>query len=128
MKYNYTKETNNNFLETIENVKTALSAEGFGVLTEIDLKTTMKKKLNIDYENYIILGACNPEFADKALQSEYEIGLMLPCNIIVYEKNTKVFVSAIMPTIAMEMVENLELKEIAMEIEKKLKRVIDSIS
>jgi len=127
MKYNYTKKINLNFQELIPLLKEALQTEGFGVLTEIDLKAVMKKKLDIEYDNYVILGACNPGFADKALQTEYEIGLMLPCNIIAYEKDKTVFVSAIMPTVAMGMIENKELQNIAKEVEIKLKSVIDSL-
>ncbi len=127
MQYSYKKQLDITFDDSIEKIKEALSIEGFGVLTEIDVKSTMKKKLELDYNNYIILGACNPEFAHKALQSEYEIGLMLPCNVIVYEKDSNVFVSVIMPTSAMGMVDNTELKDIAKEVEEKLKRVVDSM-
>jgi len=128
MKYNYTKNIRLNFQESITSLKDALKIEGFGILTEIDVRATMKMKLGLEYENYMIFGACNPEFAYKALQLEYEIGLMLPCNVIIYEKENEVFVSAIMPTVAMGMVENKELQSIAEEVEIKLKRVIDSLA
>ena len=104
-----------------------LAKEGFGVLTEIDVKATLKKKLNVDYDDYVILGACNPPFAFKALQAEKEIGLLLPCNIIIYRESGYTFASAILPTIAMSAVENNKLTGIAQEVEAKLKSVIDNI-
>jgi uncharacterized protein (DUF302 family) len=104
-----------------------LQKKGFGVLTEIDVKATIKKKLDIDFDNYIILGACNPPFAYKALQAEKEIGLMLPCNVIVYSNDGKTIVSAILPTEAMKSIGNSSLDEIAKIIEQKLKKVVDSI-
>ena len=125
--YSYKKQINGSFEEVVEKTKQALKNEGFGVLTEIDVKDTLKKKLDIDYEDYIILGACNPHFAYKALQAEKEIGLMLPCNVIVYKQDNSVFVSTILPTIAMSSVDNPELKGIAEEVELKLKKVVDFI-
>lgn len=125
--YGYKKQASISFENAVEKTRQELKKEGFGVLTEIDVKATLKKKLDVDYDKYIILGACNPPFAHKALQAEKEIGLMLPCNVIVYENNEKVFVSAILPTKAMSMIDNPELKEIAEQIEEKLKKVVDSI-
>jgi len=127
MSYSYKKQVSLPFSEAVEKTKEELKKEGFGVLTEIDVKATMKKKLDVDYENYIILGACNPAFAHKALQAEKEIGLLLPCNVIVYEDKGDVFVSAIVPSVAMGMVKNSSLPEIAREVEEKLKRAIDNI-
>lgn len=127
MNYGYKKTTTLSFSEAVEKTKEELAKEGFGVLTEIDVKATMKKKLDLDYDNYIILGACNPPFANKALQIEKEIGLLLPCNVIVYEDNDTVTISGILPSVGMSMVENPELAEIAKEVEKKLKDAIDSI-
>ena len=127
MKYGYTKEVSLTFEEAVIKVKEVLVANGFGVLTEIDVKATMKKKLGVEYENYIILGACNPQFAHKALEEEKEIGLLLPCNVIVYENDGKVHVSAILPSVAMGMVENEKLPAIATEVETLLKKVIDHI-
>lgn len=127
MQYGYSKKIKLPFEEVILQVKKALTKEGFGVLTEIDVKATMKKKLNVDYDNYVILGACNPGYAHKALQEEKKIGLLLPCNVIVYEDNSDVYVSAILPAVAMGMVENPKLSEISKEIEEKLKAVIDSL-
>jgi uncharacterized protein (DUF302 family) len=125
--YGERKELQVTFENAVEKTRQELQKEGFGVLTEIDVKATLKKKLDVDYDNYIILGACNPQFAHKALQVEKEIGLMLPCNVIVYEQNDKVFVSAIKPSKAMAMIENDELRCIAGEVEQKLKRVIDNV-
>ena len=127
MNYGYKKQVVTSYEETIARTKEELQKEGFGVLTEIDVKATLKKKLNVDFDNYIILGACNPPFAYQALQAEKDIGLLLPCNVIVYESGGKTYVSAIVPTVAMNMVENPGLENIAVEVEKKLKKVIDSI-
>ncbi len=128
MKYGYSKKVALSFEDAVVKIKEELSKEGFGVLTEIDVKATMKKKLDVNYDNYIILGACNPQFAHKALQEEKEIGLLLPCNVIVYEDGGAVYVSAIIPSVAMSMVENENLPIIAKEVEGKLKAVIDSLS
>lgn len=125
--YGYKKETTLSFTEAVDKIKEELKTEGFGVLTEIDVKATLKKKLDVDYEDYIILGACNPSFAYKALQTEKEIGLLLPCNIIIYSDKGKTIISAILPTEAMAMVHNSHLKEIALSVEKKLKNVIDKV-
>ena len=127
MNYGYKKQVNASYEETITRTKEELQKEGFGVLTEIDVKATLKKKLDVDFDNYVILGACNPPFAFQALQAEKDIGLLLPCNVIVYEADGKTYVSAIVPTVAMNMVENPGLKNIAVEVEKKLKKVIDNI-
>jgi uncharacterized protein (DUF302 family) len=125
--YGYKKEVDASFKEAIEKTKEELQKEGFGVLTEIDVTATLKKKLNLDYDDYIILGACNPPFAHKALQIEKDIGLLLPCNVIVFRDNEDTYVSAVLPTKAMSMIENPDLMKIAEEIEEKLKKVIESI-
>jgi uncharacterized protein (DUF302 family) len=125
--YNYNKQLDMKFEEAVEKTREELKKEGFGVLTEIDVKATLKKKINVDFDKYIILGACNPSFAHKALLAEKEIGLMLPCNVIIYEDKEKVTVSAILPTTAMGMVDNPALEEIAEEVESKLKKVIDNV-
>jgi uncharacterized protein (DUF302 family) len=127
MKYGYTKKVELSFSEAIERNLEELPKEGFGVLTEINVKETLKRKLDLDMDDYIILGACNPSFAHKALVIEHEIGLLLPCNIIVYKKEGDVFVSAILPSVAMSMVENPDLQVIAEEIEGKLKKVINNL-
>lgn len=125
--YGYKRIIDLNFNDAVSKVKQELQKEGFGVLTEIDVKATLKKKLNIDYDNYIILGSCNPPFAYKALESEKDIGLLLPCNVIVYEEKGNVAIASILPTVAMSIIDNVKLKEIADEVEKKLKIVIDNI-
>lgn len=125
--YGYKKVTAMSFTETLNRTKEELKNEGFGVLTEIDVKATLKKKLDVDYDDYIILGACNPSFAHKALQAEKDIGLLLPCNVIIYSDNGQIVVSAILPSEAMGMVHNAHLKEIALAVEHKLKNVIDKI-
>ena len=127
MKYGYSKITSFSFEEAVEKVTSALVTEGFGVLTTIDVKATMKKKLNLEYENYTILGACNPEFAHKALEAEKEIGLLLPCNVIVYQTGDTVHVSAMLPSAAMSAVENDTIADVAIAVEEKLKRVIDAV-
>jgi len=127
MDYGYKKQANAPYEQTVSKTKEELQKEGFGVLTEIDVKATLKKKLDVDFNKYIILGACNPPFAYQALETEKDIGLLLPCNVIVYESEGKTYVSAIVPTVAMNMVENTGLEKIAVEVEKKLKKVIDSI-
>ena len=125
--YNYSKKVNLSFEEAITRAKIELQKEDFGILTEIDVKATLKKKLDVDFQDYVILGACNPPNAYKSLQAEIEIGLMLPCNVIVYQKDEHVFVSAVMPTVAMGMINSESLKDIAINIENKLKKAIDSI-
>jgi uncharacterized protein (DUF302 family) len=125
--YGIKKEVNMSYDEAVEKAREELQKEGFGVLTEIDVKATLKKKLDVDFDKYIILGACNPPMAHKALQAEQDIGLMLPCNVIVYEKDGKTFVSVIKPTVAMQMIENEKLAEIADQVEGKMKKVIENM-
>ncbi len=127
MTYSIKKKVRYAFVDAVAKVKAALAAEGFGVLTEIDVAATLKKKLNVDYDNYIILGACNPPFAYQALQAEKEIGLFLPCNVIVYEEKGGTFVSAILPSEAMGMIDNPPLMEIARQVEEKLKKAIEFV-
>lgn len=127
MNYGIKKHVHHSFVDAVELAKTALSKEGFGVLTEIDVKATLKSKIDVDWSNYTILGACNPSLAFKALQAEKEIGLLLPCNLIIYEEEGNVFVSAIRPTVAMEMVKNPAVADIAKQVEEKLLAVINSL-
>ncbi|MBR9690681.1 DUF302 domain-containing protein [Candidatus Woesearchaeota archaeon] len=127
MEYGYKKEIDMPYEEAMEKIKEELKKEGFGVLTEIDVKATLKKKLGVDFDKYIILGVCNPPYAYKSLQAEQDIGLLLPCNVIVYEKDKKTYVSAIKPTIAMQMIDNEKLKDIALEIEGRLKKAVDNV-
>lgn len=127
MSYGFSKEVSLGFEEAVSKAREELKKEGFGILTEIDVKKTLKEKIDVDYDDYLILGACNPGFAHKALQAEKEIGLLLPCNVIVYVKDGKTFVSAINPMEAMGMVENEELKGISEEVSGKLKKVVDNL-
>jgi len=127
MKYGYSKIVSLPFERAIEKVTEVLASEGFGVLTTIDVKATMKKKLDVDYENYTILGACNPQFAHQALQAEKEIGLLLPCNVIVYQTGEEVHVSAMLPSAAMSTVENDAIADVATAVEEKLQHVIDDM-
>ena len=126
MSYYFTKKLNLSFDKAIAEVTEALKKEGFGILTDIDVKATLKKKLDVEFRKYRILGACNPPFAYKALQAEDKIGTMLPCNVIVQEiSDGQVEVTAIDPLASMQAVENPALKKIATEISNKLKTVID---
>ena len=128
IRYGFTKELDIPYKTVIELVKEALKKEGFGVLTEIDVQEKMKEKLGIDMNKYIILGACNPPNAYKAILAEENIGLMLPCNVIVYEKDSKTVLSVIRPTVAMQMVDNVELQKIAEAVEGQLKKAFDAIN
>lgn len=128
MNYHISKIINADFDTAIDKVKEELAKEGFGVLTDIDIKSTFKNKLGIDFNNYRILGACNPGFAYEALKSENRIGTMLPCNVIIQEHdNGEVEVSAVDPVASMMSVGNDELGDIATAVRTKLKRVIDSL-
>lgn len=129
MPYYYSKKLNNvAFDQAIEKVTAALKEEGFGVLTEIDVTATLKKKLDVDFKPYRILGACNPGFAHKALQAEDKIGAMLPCNVIVQQQDkNSVEVSVVDPVASMQAVENEGLGKIAGEVRDKLKKVLESI-
>lgn len=128
MEYYFNKTITDSFENAIQKVTEALKKEGFGILTEIDLKATLKKKLDVDFYNYTILGACNPPFAYKALLAEDKIGTMLPCNVIVQEKVAgQIEVSAVDPAASMLAVENKGLVEIATEIRDRLKKVIEQL-
>ena len=128
MSYYFSKITDLSYDEAIAKTTAALKDEGFGVLTEIDVKATLKAKIDVDFPRYVILGACNPQFAHKALQSEPHIGTMLPCNVVVRENEagqTEIF--AVDPIASMRAVENTELGAVAEEVRQKLKAVIESI-
>jgi uncharacterized protein (DUF302 family) len=126
--YGFTKVVEYSFEDAIRKVTESLNTEGFGILTEIDVKETLKKKLNVEFRPYKILGACNPPFAYKSLQTEEQIGLMLPCNVIVYvnDKNETI-VAAIDPLASMKAVKNEKLGEVAIIIQNKLKKVIEEL-
>ena len=129
MKYYFNKVLKGkNFEDAIELATAALKDEGFGVLTEVDVKETLKKKIDVDFKKYKILGACHPEYAYKALQKENKIGVFLPCNVIVEEhENGDVEVSSVDPVASMMAVENEELGCVANEIRAKMMRVIKSL-
>jgi len=128
MSYHFSKTCNLSFENAVGKVTEDLKKEGFGILTEIDVQETLKKKLNVDFRKYKILGACNPPFAYQALQAEDKIGTMLPCNVVVQEKDGgKVEVSAVDPVASMTAIKNPELAAIAEQIRAKLKKVIESL-
>lgn len=128
MSYYYSRIVPGNFEEVITKVTSELKNEGFGVITQIDVTQTLKDKIGVAFYNYRILGACNPSFAYKALQIEDKIGTMLPCNVIVQEKNKgEIEVSSINPMTSMKAVNNPSLEKVAVEIQNKLHRVIDSL-
>lgn len=129
MSYYIATEVDGSFEKAVEATIEALTAEGFGILTEIDVKATMRQKLDIDYGNYRILGACNPSFAHLALEAENKIGTMLPCNVIVRETDSgTIEVAAVDPVSSMQAVGNPALAEIAGEIQQRLRRVIASLT
>ena len=128
MQYYFNKTIALPFDEAITRVIDALQKEGFGILTDIDVQNTLKKKLDVDFKKYRILGACNPSFAYKALQAESRIGTMLPCNVIVQEtEGGEVEVSAIDPIASMQAVQNPALEDIAKQVQAKLRNVIHSV-
>ncbi len=128
MNYYFNKTINGTFEEVIDRVTQALKEEGFGILTEIDIKETLKKKLDVDFKKYRILGACNPPYAHKALLAEDKVGTMLPCNVIVQEVAARVIeVAAVNPMSSMQAVDNDALKGIAQEITLKLENVIEKL-
>ncbi len=128
MSYYFSKTVNEDFDKAIDHVTEELKKEGFGVLTQIDVKDTLKKKLDVDFKKYQILGACNPNFAYQALQSEDKIGTMLPCNVIVEQNpDGSVEVSAVDPVASMASVKNDSLGGVAMQVREKLQRVINNL-
>jgi len=125
--YYYSKKVSLDLDEAVSRITQLLKAEGFGILTEIDVKSTLKKKLDVDFRNYRILGACNPPFAYKALQAEDKIGTMLPCNVIVQETpDGGVEIAAIDPIASMKAVDNPALWEIAETVGEKLKKIVQN--
>lgn len=128
MSYYFSKKLNGSFEEVKEKVVTALKERGFGVLTEISIDETFKKKLDVDYKKYHILGACNPNYAYKALASEDHIGLMLPCNVIITESASNEFeVAAVDPAASMAAVKNIDLMEVAVDVRDLLKEAINEL-
>lgn len=128
MSYHFSKSIDRPFEQAIEDVTQALQSEGFGVLTTIDVKATLKKKLDVDFPPYTILGACNPKYAYQALQAENKIGTMLPCNVILRQTDDGgVEISAVDPIASMAAIDNPDLAEIALTVQGLLKRVIDKV-
>lgn len=128
MSYYFNKIVDMTFDEAIAKATEELNKEGFGVLTEIDVTGALKKKINVDFRKYRILGACNPSFAHKALLAEDKIGTMLPCNVIIQEHaDGKIEVAAIDPVASMQAIHNESLGEIAMKVQAKLKQVVENI-
>ncbi len=128
MSYYFSKKIEGPFGKAVERVISSLKREGFGVLTEIDVKETLKKKLDVDFQEYRILGACNPPYAYQALKTENKIGIMLPCNLIVQEiSEGQIEVAAVDPVASMKAIENHALLEIANQVQMKLKKVIKSL-
>ncbi len=128
MSYYFSKKLKMPFDRAIEHVTQALAAKGFGILTTIDVRATIKKKLDIDFRPYTILGACNPQFAHKALQIEDKVGTMLPCNVVVQEiGNGEIEVSAVDPVASMSAIENTKLAAIAGEVRSLLKLAVDGL-
>ncbi len=128
MDYSFTKEVTITYEEAVTKVTEELKKEGFGILTEINVKETLRKKLDVDFNKYVILGACNPPFAYKTLQVQEDIGLFLPCNVIVYEnKEGKTVVAAINPKTMVSAFSNPELEEVSDQVAEKLKKVIDNV-
>lgn len=125
--YGFKKEIDLPFKKAEEVVTEELKKKGFGILTKIDVKEKFEEKLGIEFKNYVILGACNPPYAHKSILAEEDIGLLLPCNVVIYEEKGKTILSIIRPAIAMGMVENEALKQIATEVEAMLKQVFDSV-
>ena len=127
--YGFSKKLDLPYEQAVAKATAALKEEGFGVLTEIDVKATLKKKLDADFRRYVILGACNPPLAYQALQAELEIGLLLPCNVIVYEtEDGGSVVSAINPMAALGVVDNPAMNKVAEQVTAKIKRAVDSLA
>lgn len=126
--YGFTTDLEADFDTVVGEVTARLKEAGFGVLTTIDVKAKFKEKLDIEFRRYTILGACNPHMAHQAIETEEDIGLMLPCNVIVCEKDGKTHVAAIRPRAAMGMIDNPKLLEIAEKVEASLKKVMDSLA
>lgn len=125
--YGYGRALDLPFEAAVQRAREALKSEGFGVLCEINIREKLKEKLGVDFTNYLILGACNPPLAYKALQNEMNLGLLLPCNVVVYEKSGKTFVAAVDAVKMLSVVENPALGDTAAQVNDKLRRVIDTL-
>jgi uncharacterized protein (DUF302 family) len=127
MTYGISKTVHLSYDQAVARVTEELQKEGFGVLTTIDVKETLKKKLNVDFKNYVILGACNPPFAHQALTAEEEVGLLLPCNVVVYEKDNGTVVAAFDPMVMTKLSDNPVLLKIAEQVKERLQRVLNNL-
>ena len=127
IEYGFVKWLDVDFESAVELVKEQLICEGFSVLMMIDVKQKLDEKLGIDFKKYVIVGACDPANACKALMAEENIGLILPCNVVVYESDGGTMVGVVRPTVAMQMIDNPDLKRIAKDVERRLKSVIDAL-
>jgi uncharacterized protein (DUF302 family) len=125
--YGFKKQVSLSFTQTVEAVTQELKKEGFGILTSIDVREKFREKLGMDFPYYLILGACNPDLAHRAILEEEDIGLLLPCNVVIYDKDGGTVLDVIKPSTAMGMVDNPGLKETAKEVEAKLKKVFDAV-
>lgn len=129
MAYHYSKQVKKPFQDTVSEITENLKRQGFGIITSIDMKATLKEKLDVDFRDYRILGACNPQFAYKALGLEPQIGVMLPCNVVVQQKeNGQVEVSAVNPMETMEKTLSPELKQVAAEVSNRLRTAVDELA
>ena len=127
MNYGYSKEINLNYEAAIEKVTELLKENGFGVLTTIDVKETLKKKIDVDFDKYIILGACNPPFAYEALSAENTVGLLMPCNVVVHEKDCKVKISIFNPMVIAQVSDNPKLKELSEKLNERIQTVLSGL-
>jgi len=127
MSYYFSKIVDSSFDEAVSRVTEELKNEGFGILTQIDVQATLKKKLDVDFHQYLILGACNPAFAHQALQREDKIGTMLPCNVVIQEHAGQIEIAAVDPLASMKAIENADLQRIAGEVQEKLRRVVEKV-
>ena len=127
MSYGFSRTVPLTYERAIERVTEELKKEGFGVLTTIDVKETLKKKLDVDFHKYVILGACNPPFAHQTLQADDQMGLLLPCNVVVQEKDGQTSVSVFDPMAMLKVMENEEIRPVAEEVQRRLQRVLQSV-
>jgi uncharacterized protein (DUF302 family) len=125
--YAYKRMLSMDYDTAVARFKEELQKEGFGILTEIDVQATIKKKLGLDFDRYVILGACNPPFAHRALLAERDVGVMMPCNVVVYEQDGKTYAATTLPTVTMGAVQNVKLAPLADEVETKLKKALDAV-
>ena len=127
MNYGFTKKVNYGYDEAVQKATEALKTEGFGVLTTIDVKETLKKKLDVNFDRYIILGACNPPFAYEALKAEETVGLLMPCNVVVHEKSGEVIISMFNPGLISMVSDNPALKELSSKLSEKIQKVLSNL-